>query len=148
MTDAQKPWTTRPRTAFGQAAPSSPLFIVLTKGDPAMAKTNKNCSYHRAADKPRSVRTNLKKCILPDARPEMMSDDAMGVVAKDEARIRYRAKRVDYCVVRTRGLENRRREQCGIGTFMLLSHDGVALFAATLSDIAEFLDRAPLRQLH
>ena len=115
-----------------------------------MAKTNKNRSYHRAADKPRSVRTNLKKCILPGARPEMMSEskDAMGVdVVKDEARIRYRAKRVDYCVVRTRGLEYRRREQCGIGTFMLLSHDGVALFAATLSDIAEFLDRAPLRQL-
>ncbi|MGC1826848.1 MAG: hypothetical protein WA723_14525, partial [Pseudolabrys sp.] len=65
--------------------------------------------------------------------------------------IRYRAKRAGYCVVQTRGLENRRREQCGIGTFMLLGHDGLALSVATLSDIADFLeahDRAQRRQLH
>jgi hypothetical protein len=72
-------------------------------------------------------------------------------VVKDEARIRYQAKRAGYCVVRTRGLENRRRERCGIGTFMLLGHDGVALSFATLSDIAKFLeahDRARRRRLH
>ena len=40
----------------------------------------------------------------------------MSDVVKDEARIRYRAKRRDFCVVRTRGLEYKRREQCGIGT--------------------------------
>ena len=72
-------------------------------------------------------------------------------VVKYQARLRYRAKRLGYCLMQTRGNENQRREQCGIGTFMLLGHDGVALSAATLSDIAEFLeahDRAQRRQLH
>ena len=72
-------------------------------------------------------------------------------VVKDEARLRYRAKRAGYCVVRARGLEHKRRKAAGAGTYMLLSHDGVALSAATLSDIAEFLeahDRAQRRQLH
>ena len=57
MTDAQKPWTTRPRTAFGQAAPSSPLFIVLTKGDPAMAKTNKKL-FVPSSSRQTAVRTD------------------------------------------------------------------------------------------
>ena len=72
-------------------------------------------------------------------------------VVKQQARIRYRAKRAGYCVMQTRGLEKRRRQQCGIGIFMLLIDDGVALSAATLSDIAEFLeahDRTQRRQLH
>jgi len=73
-------------------------------------------------------------------------------VVKDEARLRYRAKRAGYCVVRTRGLEHKRRKAAGAGTYMLLSHDGVALLStATLSDIAEFLeahDRTQRRQLH
>ena len=72
-------------------------------------------------------------------------------VVKYEARLRYRAKRIGYCVVRTRGLENRRREASGIGAFILLGQDGVALSAATLDDIAEFLeahDQAQKRQLH
>jgi hypothetical protein len=72
-------------------------------------------------------------------------------VVKYEARLRYRARRAGYCVVRTRGLEYKRRKEAGAGTYILLSHDGVALSAATLSDIAEFLrahDRAQRRQLH
>jgi hypothetical protein len=73
-------------------------------------------------------------------------------VVKYQARLRYRAKRMGYCVVLTRGLENRRREASGIGEFMLLGQDGgVALSAATLDDIAKFLeahDRAQKRQLH
>ena len=72
-------------------------------------------------------------------------------VVKLQARLRYRAARRGFRVMQTRGLENRRREQCGIGTFMLLGHDGVALSVATLSDITDFLeahDRAQRRQLH
>jgi hypothetical protein len=69
----------------------------------------------------------------------------------DESRVRYRAKRAGYYVVQTRGLENKRREEAGVGTYMLLSHDGTALSAATLDDIREFLeahDQAQRRQLH
>jgi hypothetical protein len=59
-------------------------------------------------------------------------------VVKYQARLRYRAKRLGYSVMLTRGLENRRREASGIGAFMLLGQDGVALHAATLDDIAKF----------
>jgi hypothetical protein len=72
-------------------------------------------------------------------------------VVKDESRIRYHAAQRGFRVMRTRGLEYKRRKQCGIGTFVLLGQDGVALSAATLSDIAEFLeahDRTQRRQLH
>jgi hypothetical protein len=72
-------------------------------------------------------------------------------VVKYEARLRYTAKRLGYSVMLTRGLENRRREASGIGAFMLLGQDGVALHAATLDDIAKFLqdrDRAQKQQLH
>ena len=70
---------------------------------------------------------------------------------KYEARIRYRAARRGYRVMQTRGLEHNRRKEAGAGTYVLLGHDGVALSAARLSDIAEFLeahDRAQRRQLH
>ena len=72
-------------------------------------------------------------------------------VVKYEARLRYRAKRLGYSLMRTRGLENRRREASGVGTFVLFGPDGVALSAATLSDIAAFLQehaRAQWRRLH
>jgi hypothetical protein len=72
-------------------------------------------------------------------------------VVKYEAQLRYRAKRLGYSVMRTRGLEIRRREARGIGEFVLLGQDGVALHAATLDDIAKFLqdrNRAHKRQLH
>jgi hypothetical protein len=76
----------------------------------------------------------------------------MDDVVKYEARLRYRAKRLGYSVMLTRGLENRRREASGIGAFMLLGEDGVALLhAATLDDIAKFLqgrDQAQRRRLH
>jgi hypothetical protein len=80
-----------------------------------------------------------------------MENHAMIDVVKYEAQLRYRAARRGYRVMQTRGLENRRREQCGIGTFVLLGQDGVALSAATLDDISEFLEaheRAQRRQLH
>ena len=70
---------------------------------------------------------------------------------RDEGRIRYRAARRGFRVMQTRGLEYNRRKEAGAGTYLLLGHDGVALSAATLSDIAEFLeahDRAQRRQLH
>ena len=72
-------------------------------------------------------------------------------VVKQQARLRYRAKRLGYCLMQTRGIENQRREASGVGTFVLFGPDGVALSAATLSDIAEFLeahDRTQRRQLH
>ena len=72
-------------------------------------------------------------------------------IVKYEARIRYRAKRLGYNVMRTRGLENQRREASGVGAFVLLGRDGVALSAATLDDIAKFLearDQSQRRQLH
>ena len=68
-----------------------------------------------------------------------------------EQRLRYHAARRGYRVMRTRGLEHRRRKQCGIGTFVLRGQDGVALSAATLDDISEFLEaheRAQWRRLH
>jgi hypothetical protein len=72
-------------------------------------------------------------------------------VVKYEAQLRYRAKRLGYSVMRTRGIENQRREARGVGAFLLLGQDGVALHAATLDDIAKFLqdrDRAQKQQLH
>jgi hypothetical protein len=43
--------------------------------------------------------------------------------------------------MKARGFERRRREEIGAGTYMLLNQatNGVALFAATLGDIAAFL---------
>ena len=70
-------------------------------------------------------------------------------VVKQQARLRYRAKRLGYCLMQTRGVENQRRDASGAGTFVLFGPDGVALSAATLEDIAAFLqDRAHRRQLH
>jgi hypothetical protein len=69
----------------------------------------------------------------------------------DESRIRYQASRRGLCVMQTRGRECKRREAAGAGTYMLLTTNGVALFAATLGDIAAFLlahDRTSRRQLH
>lgn len=71
--------------------------------------------------------------------------------AYDESRLRYRARRAGYCLMQTRGLECKRREEAGVGTYVLLGTDGVALPVATLEDIAEFLeacDRAQRRALH
>jgi hypothetical protein len=55
--------------------------------------------------------------------------------------------------MQTRGLECKRREETGAGTYLLVNHaaNGVALFAATLGDIAAILkahDRQQRRQLH
>ena len=72
-------------------------------------------------------------------------------VVKQQARLRYRAKRLGYCLMQTRGNENQRREASGAGTFVLFGRDGVALSAATLEDIAAFLQehgQAQRRQLH
>jgi hypothetical protein len=72
-------------------------------------------------------------------------------VVKYEARLRYQAKRLGYSVMRTRGLENERREASGIGAFVLIGQDGVALHTATLDDIAKFFqdrDRVQKQQLH
>jgi hypothetical protein len=71
----------------------------------------------------------------------------------DEGRIRYRAARRGFRVMQTRGLEHDRREKAGAGTFMLLDEttNGVALFAATLGDIAAFLkanDQARRHHIH
>ena len=80
-----------------------------------------------------------------------VKDFPENVGVNDESRIRHKAKRTGFTVLRTRGLESRRREASGIGTFMLLSQDGVTLPHATLGDIAEFLqahDQAQKRQLH
>jgi hypothetical protein len=72
-------------------------------------------------------------------------------VVKYEAQLRYRAKRLGYSVMRTRGRENQRRKASGIGAFVLLGQGGVALHAATLDDIAKFLQnraRAQKQPLH
>jgi hypothetical protein len=66
-----------------------------------------------------------------------------------EGRIRYRAARCGFYLTQTRGLENKRREDAGVGTYMLIDQqtESVALFAATLSDINEFLqDRSHAKQ--
>ena len=72
-------------------------------------------------------------------------------IVRYEAQLRYRAKRLGYSVMQTRGLENLRRETSGNGTFVLLGPDSVVLHAATLNDIEKFLqdrDRAQKKQLH
>ena len=71
----------------------------------------------------------------------------------DEARIRYRAFRRGFRVMCTRGRECKRREKAGVGPYMLLNQatNSVALFAATLADIAIFLrayDQQRHRRLH
>jgi hypothetical protein len=69
----------------------------------------------------------------------------------DDGYIRYHARRRGFQVVRTRGREHERRKKAGLGTFMLLGDDGVALFEATLADIAHFLrnnDCARQSRLH
>ena len=69
----------------------------------------------------------------------------------DESRIRYRARRRGFQVLRTRGREYRRRLACGQGDLMLLDADKVVLFAATLEEIAMFLkadDKAKKRLMH
>lgn len=54
--------------------------------------------------------------------------------------IRKRASRRGYQVVHMRGRERDRRRKLGIGTYMLLGSDQVIVFAATLTDIAAFLN--------
>ena len=44
-------------------------------------------------------------------------------VVKQQARLRYRAKRLGYCLMQTRGNENQRREASGAGTFVLFGPD-------------------------
>ena len=62
-------------------------------------------------------------------------------VVKQQARLRYRAKRLGYCLMQTRGIENQRREASGVGTFVLFGPDGVALSAATLRILQRFSRR-------
>jgi hypothetical protein len=73
------------------------------------------------------------------------------IYPNDESRIRYRARRRGFQVVRTRGREYRRRLACGQGGLMLSDADKVVLFAATLEEIAIFLrahDKAKKRLMH
>jgi hypothetical protein len=60
----------------------------------------------------------------------------------DEGRIRHQAARRGFRVMRTRGREHERRQQTGAGTYMLINQEtnSVALFAATLEDIARFIE--------
>lgn len=73
-------------------------------------------------------------------------------VVKNEGRIRYRAAQRGFRVMRTRGLECKRRQEAGAGIYVLFDQaTNVVLPAATLADIAEFLqdrDRTRRRQLH
>ena len=57
----------------------------------------------------------------------------------DEAYVRYHARRRGFQVVAARGRERPRREKAGLGQFMLLGAADVALFEASLADIAGFL---------
>lgn len=80
-------------------------------------------------------------------RREPKTADAMtdnlpeNVGVNDEGCIRYRAARRGFRVMQTRGLECKRREETQ-------ATNGVALFAATLGDIAAFLKAHDSRQLH
>ena len=64
-----------------------------------------------------------------------------GEIWRDAASIRYRAKRCGFYAMQTRGIEARRRREAGVGTWMLLSANGVEIFATTLGGIAEFLEQ-------
>lgn len=70
-----------------------------------------------------------------------------------EAKMRYRAARRGFCVMQTRGREYERRKTAGAGTYMLIDQatNGVILHAASLVDIAVFLqdhDQDRRHQLH
>jgi hypothetical protein len=58
----------------------------------------------------------------------------------DESRIRNRARRRRFQITRVRGREAERRLASGQGDLMLLGADRVVLFAATLDEIAAFLE--------
>ncbi len=58
----------------------------------------------------------------------------------DESRIRHRARRRGFHVLRTRGRERKRRAAMGQGELMLSDAYKVVLFAATLEEIAAFLE--------
>ena len=73
------------------------------------------------------------------------------ICPNDESRIRYRARRRGFQVVRTRGREQRRRLTRGQGDLILMDADRVVLFAATLQEIATFLtahDKGRKRLMH
>jgi hypothetical protein len=60
----------------------------------------------------------------------------------EESRIRRRATRRGFQVIRMRGRESERRASLALGDLMLIdtTANTVALFAATFPEIAEFLD--------
>jgi hypothetical protein len=72
-------------------------------------------------------------------------------VSLSEAKIRYRAMRRGFQVMRVRGRESERRQASGRGDLMLIDDSKVVLFTATLEDIAMFLkahDVAQRRKLN
>jgi hypothetical protein len=67
-------------------------------------------------------------------------DHILGRIKDHEPTIRNRARKLGYQVTRKRGLERKRRETAGLGPYMLLAADAVVLFAATQTELVEFLD--------
>ena len=74
------------------------------------------------------------------------------MLLKTKAAFDTAQRNAGFRVMRTRGLECKRRQEAGAGIYVLFDQaTNVVLPAATLADIAEFLqdrDRTRRRQLH
>jgi hypothetical protein len=62
-----------------------------------------------------------------------------------ERKTRHRAVNRGFTIVRMRGLEATRRQTLGVGLNMLIDHERVHLFAATLEQIDAYIGAFPKR---
>ena len=62
-----------------------------------------------------------------------------------ERKTRHRASNRDFQIIRIGGREGRRRRLLGIGRNMLIDHERVHLFAATMQQIGNYIDAFPER---
>jgi hypothetical protein len=62
-----------------------------------------------------------------------------------ERKTRRRASNRGFQIIRMRGREGERRRALGIGLNMLIDHERVHLFAATLRQIGDYIDAFPRR---
>jgi hypothetical protein len=57
----------------------------------------------------------------------------------DEHNVRYHARKRGFQIIRVRGREAGRRNALGLGSYMLIDDERVHLFAASLSEIADYV---------
>jgi hypothetical protein len=62
-----------------------------------------------------------------------------------ERKTRHRASNRGFQIIRIGGREGRRRSALGVGPHMLIDHERVHLFAATMQQIGNYIDAFPTR---